>query len=87
MFVVMRIRCNFVSTNKGTELFKLQKIKIMTNLLSTLSQELQTKLTDFKVTIVFIECGDVNVRSEYDMDFSYYTAIEKELSDKGHTIN
>jgi hypothetical protein len=26
----MKIRCNFVSTNKGTELFKLQKIKIMT---------------------------------------------------------
>jgi hypothetical protein len=29
MFVVMRIRCNFVSTNKETELFKLQKTKIM----------------------------------------------------------
>jgi hypothetical protein len=26
----LKIRCNFVSTNKGTELFKLQKIKIMT---------------------------------------------------------
>ena len=70
-----------------TNLFKLQKIKIMTNLLSTLSQELQTKLADFKVSIVFIECGDVNVRSEYDMDFSYYTAIERELSDNGHAIN
>jgi hypothetical protein len=30
MFVVLRIRCNFVTTNKGTELFKLLKIKIMT---------------------------------------------------------
>ena len=59
----------------------------MTNLLSTLSQELQTKLADFKVSIVFIECGDVNVRSEYDMDFSYYSAIERELSDNGHEIN
>jgi HKD family nuclease len=59
----------------------------MRNLLSTLSQELQTKLADFKVSIVFIECGDVNVRSEYDMDFSYYNAIEKELSDSGHAIN
>jgi hypothetical protein len=83
----MKIMCNFVSTNKGTDLFKLQKIKIMTNLLITLSQELQTKLADFKVSIVFIECGDVNVRSEYDMDFSYYTAIERELSDNGHAIN
>jgi hypothetical protein len=59
----------------------------MTNLLSTLSQELQTKLADFKVSIVFIECGDVNVRSIYDMDFSYYTAIERELSENGHAIN
>lgn len=71
----------------GNEFKKLQKIKIMTNLLSTLSQELQTKLADFKVSIVFIECGDVNVRSEYDMDFSYYTAIEKELSNNGYAIN
>jgi len=29
MFVVLRIRCNFVTTNTETELFKLQKIKIM----------------------------------------------------------
>jgi hypothetical protein len=28
----MKIRCNFVSTNKGTDLFKLQKIKIMKTL-------------------------------------------------------
>lgn len=60
---------------------------IMTNLLSTLSQELQTKLADFKVSMVFIECGDVNVKSDYDMDFSYYTAIERELSENGHAIN
>ena len=66
---------------------RFKKLMIMTNLLSTLSQELQTKLADFKVSIVFIECGDVNVRSEYDMDFSYYTAIERELSENGHAIN
>jgi hypothetical protein len=66
---------------------RIKKLMIMTNLLSTLSQELQTKLADFKVSIVFIECGDVNVRSEYDMDFSYYTAIERELSENGHAIN
>jgi hypothetical protein len=66
---------------------RFKKLMIMTNLLSTLSQELQTKLADFKVSIVFIECGDVNVRSDYDMDFSYYTAIERELSENGHAIN
>lgn len=66
---------------------RFKKLMIMTNLLSTLSQELQTKLADFKVSIVFIECGDVNVRSYYDMDFSYYTAIERELSKNGHAIN
>jgi hypothetical protein len=77
----------FVTTNTERISITLQKIKIMTNLLNTLSQELQTKLEDFRVSIVFIECGDVNVRSEYDMDFSYYTAIEKELSNNGHTIN
>ena len=37
MFVVLRIRCNFVTTNTETELFKLQKIKIMTT--STLLTE------------------------------------------------
>ena len=66
---------------------RIKKLMIMTNLLSTLSQELQTKLADFKVSMVFIECGDVNVRSDYDMDFSYYTAIERELSENGHAIN
>ena len=66
---------------------RFKKLMIMTNLLSTLSQELQTKLADFKVSMVFIECGDVNVRSDYDMDFSYYTAIERELSENGHAIN
>ena len=37
----MKIRCNFVSTNKGTKLFKLQKIKIMT----TLATEKMNKTT------------------------------------------
>jgi len=37
---------------------RFKKLMIMTNLLSTLSQELQTKLADFKVSMVFIECGE-----------------------------
>jgi hypothetical protein len=42
MFVVLKIRCNFVTTNKGTELFKLQKIKIMTTLeFKTMTKEQQ----------------------------------------------
>jgi hypothetical protein len=83
----MIIKLYFCNTIIETATSNKLKIKIMTNLLSTLSQELQTKLSDFKVSMVFIECGDVNVRSEYDMDFSYYTAIERELSENGHTIN
>ena len=59
----------------------------MTNLLTTLSQELQNKLADFKVSIIYIECNEVNVRSEYDMDYSYYQAIEIELSSHGWEIN
>jgi hypothetical protein len=39
MFVVMRIRCNFVSTNKGTELFKLQKINKMKAIIKTLQND------------------------------------------------
>jgi hypothetical protein len=38
LFAVMKIRCNFVSTNKGTELFKLQKFNKMINL-NTITKE------------------------------------------------
>ena len=55
----------------------------MTNLLSTLSETLQNKLSDYKVYNVFIECGEVNVFSEYDLDYSFITAIENEIAEKG----
>jgi len=55
----------------------------MTNLINTLSQTLQNKLADFKVEVVFVEYGEVNVRSYYTMDSSYYEAIEKELKANG----
>lgn len=51
----------------------------MTNLINTLSKELQNKLKDFKVSSVFIVYGEVNTVSEYDLDYSYILAIEKEL--------
>jgi 8-oxo-dGTP pyrophosphatase MutT (NUDIX family) len=50
------------------------------DVLGSLSQQLQDKLKDFKVTKVFIENGEVNVVSEYEIDGSYVTAIEKELN-------
>jgi len=55
----------------------------MTNLINNLSQTLQNKLSDFKVEVVFVEYGEVNVRSYYEMDASYYEAIEKELKANG----
>lgn len=51
----------------------------MTNLLTTLSLSLQAKLADFKVSMVFVEYGELNVRSEWDLDYSFIEAIEKEL--------
>lgn len=56
------------------------------NLLNTLSIELQSKLNDFKVLSVTVEYNEVNTRSEYDMDMSFYTAIENELIALGHNI-
>lgn len=58
----------------------------MLNLLDTLSKELQAKLADFVVSSVTVEYNEVNVRSEYDMDSSYYEAIERELVALGHNI-
>jgi len=58
----------------------------MKNLLNTLSNELQSKLADFKVSSVSVEYNEVNTISQYDMDMSYHTAIEKELIALGHNI-
>lgn len=58
----------------------------MKNLLNTLSIELQAKLNDFKVTNVFVVYNEVNTVSEYDLDYSYITAIENELIALGHNI-
>jgi len=51
----------------------------MTNLITKLSVNLQTSLKPYGVSFVGIEEGEFSVRSEYDMDASYYEAIEKEL--------
>jgi len=51
----------------------------MTNLITTLSENLQTALKPYGVSLVGIEDGELNVRSEYDMDSSYYEAIKNEL--------
>jgi len=58
----------------------------MENLLSQLSEELQTKLKDYNVWSVFIECEELNVRSEYDMDITFYNAIEREVINLGYFI-
>lgn len=58
----------------------------MTNLLTTLSKELQSKLSDYKVYNVFVEYGEVNTVSEYDLDYSFIEAIEKELQLQGISI-
>lgn len=59
----------------------------MRNLLNTLSQELQDKLSDYKVSFVGLdEYNELNTRSEYDMDLSFYTAIENELRTKGFEV-
>ncbi len=49
------------------------------NLLNTLSLKLQNELKDFKVISVTIECDEVNVKSEWNLDYSYYEAICEEL--------
>jgi hypothetical protein len=52
----------------------------MKNLLNTLSLELQKELSDFGVSLIFIEYGELNVRSEYPMDYSFKEAIAEELN-------
>ena len=59
----------------------------MTNLLSTLSTKLQSKLNDFGVTSVSVEYNEVNTVSNYDLDYSFISAIENELIQQGHEIN
>ncbi len=51
----------------------------MTNLLFTLSEKLQKKLSDYLVYYISVDNGEVNVISEYDLDYSFIEAIEKEL--------
>ena len=55
----------------------------MTNLINALSQNLQNKIADFKVEVVFVEDGELNVISHYTMDSSYYEAIAQELKANG----
>lgn len=59
----------------------------MENLLNTLSLKLQTKLADFGTKQVFIDFNEVNTVSNYELDYSFIEAIEKELIALGHQIN
>ena len=59
----------------------------MKNLITELSDKLQSQLTDYSVSIIFIEDNELNVRSDYEMDYSYHEAIENELTLKGWEIN
>ena len=59
----------------------------MENLLNILSLKLQNKLADFGTKQVFIEFGEVNTVSNYELDYSFIQAIEKELIALGHQIN
>lgn len=54
------------------------------NLLNLLSETLQTKLSDFKISEIFICFEELHITSEYDLDSSYITAIEKELTEMGY---
>ena len=59
----------------------------MINLLSTLSQELQELMAEYRVS--FIGVSDYNeliVKREYDWDYSFFIAIENELRAKGFKI-
>lgn len=58
----------------------------MENLLTTLSTKLQSKLANFLVYSVYIEYNELNVFSEYDLDYSYVTLIQSELMEQGHSI-
>jgi len=59
----------------------------MENLINKLSEKLQLKLKDYNVSTVFIEFNELNVRSEFDMDISFYEAIESELKKLGYEID
>ena len=51
----------------------------MKNLINTLSEDLQKKLSNFNVYSITIEENEVNVFSEYDLHYSFIEAIENEL--------
>jgi len=54
-----------------------------TNLFYLLSDTLKNKLSDFCVSSVFVEFGELNIRSKYDLDSSFCAAIENELIASG----
>lgn len=56
------------------------------NLLETLNEKLQNQLKDFNTTRVEVEYGELLVVSDYDLDHSFYEAIEAELKGKGFNI-
>jgi hypothetical protein len=70
MFAVLNNRCNFVTTNKGTELFKLQKIKIMTteNFKTIAVQKLNTLSTTDLIVAVKELSNNFTESAEYVFD-------------------
>ena len=56
------------------------------NLINKLSQNLQNKIEDYKILSITVEYGELNVKSEYTMDQSYYEAIEAELRLTGDLV-
>lgn len=59
----------------------------MENLLFILSQELQNNLSAFRVSDIFIEDGELNTRSEWEIEESLIECIKTELGDKGIEFN
>jgi hypothetical protein len=51
----------------------------MKNLINLLSLELQSKLTDFVISGVYIDAGELLIVSQYEIDESFYKAVQKEL--------
>ena len=56
------------------------------NLVGTLSEQLNKQLKDFGVCQIWVECGELNVRSNFDLPISYAAAIENELIEKGFDV-
>jgi hypothetical protein len=70
MFAVLRIRCNFVTTNTERELFKLQKIKIMTteNFKTIATEKLNTLSTTDLIVAVKELSSNFSSAAEYVFD-------------------